>query len=173
MENKGRIIARDVYQHKRDLIQQSCKRLGISIVEIEIFDAKELDRKLMGKVDKVLLDAPCSGLGVLRRKPDMKLKKTPDNFDELNKLQQQMINKAAEYVKPQGVLVYSTCTINKLENIKVVEAFLKNREDFYLEDLSSYLPENLEVNTKTKGYVEIFPNIHGIDGFFIARLRRK
>jgi 16S rRNA (cytosine967-C5)-methyltransferase len=173
MEDKGKIIARDVYQHKLDLIQQSCKRLGISIVETEIFDAKELDRKLMGKVDKVLLDAPCSGLGVLRRKPDMKLKKTPDNFDELNKLQQQMINKAAEYVKPQGVLVYSTCTINKIENIKVVEAFLKNREDFYLEDLSSYLPENLEVNTKTKGYVEIFPNIHGIDGFFIARLRRK
>lgn len=173
MENKGRIIARDVYQHKLDLIQQNCKRLGINIVETEIFDAKELDRKLVGKVDKVLLDAPCSGLGVLRRKPDMKLKKTPDNFDELNKLQQQMLSKAAEYVKPQGVLVYSTCTINKSENIKVIEAFLRNREDFYLEDLSKLLPENLESNTKTKGYVEIFPNIHGIDGFFIARLRRK
>jgi 16S rRNA (cytosine967-C5)-methyltransferase len=173
MDNKGRIIARDVYQHKLDLIQHNCKRLGISIVETEIFDAKELDRKLIGKADKVLLDAPCSGLGVLRRKPDMKLKKTADNFDELNKLQQQMLSKAAEYVKPKGVLVYSTCTINKSENLKVVESFLKNREDFYLEDLSKLLPENLESNTKTKGYVEIFPNIHGIDGFFIARLRRK
>jgi 16S rRNA (cytosine967-C5)-methyltransferase len=173
MDNKGRIIARDVYQHKLDLIQHNCKRLGISIVETEIFDAKEIDRKLIGKADKVLLDAPCSGLGVLRRKPDMKLKKTADNFDELNKLQQQMLSKAAEYVKPKGVLVYSTCTINKSENLKVVESFLKNREDFYLEDLSKLLPENLESNTKTKGYVEIFPNIHGIDGFFIARLRRK
>jgi 16S rRNA (cytosine967-C5)-methyltransferase len=173
MDNKGRIIARDIYQHKLDLIQQNCKRLGITIVETENFDAKELDRKMVGKADKVLLDAPCSGLGVLRRKPDMKLKKTADNFDELNKLQQQMLSKAAEYVKPKGVLVYSTCTINKSENIKVVEAFLKNREDFYMEDISKLLPENLESNTKTKGYVEIFPNIHGIDGFFIARLRRK
>jgi 16S rRNA (cytosine967-C5)-methyltransferase len=173
MNNNGKIIARDVYQHKLELIQQSCKRLGITIVETEIFDAKELDRKLVGKVDKVLLDAPCSGLGVLRRKPDLKWKKTPDNFDELAKLQQQMLSKAAEYVKPQGVLVYSTCTINKSENIKVVEAFLKSREDFYLEDLSKLLPENLASDTKTKGYVEIFPNIHGIDGFFISRLRRK
>ncbi|MDF2892963.1 MAG: ribosomal small subunit methyltransferase RsmB/transcription antitermination factor NusB [Clostridia bacterium] len=173
MNNNGKIIARDVYQHKLELIQQSCKRLGITIVETEIFDAKELDRKLVGKVDKVLLDAPCSGLGVLRRKPDLKWKKTPDNFDELAKLQQQMLSKAAEYVKPQGVLVYSTCTINKSENIKVVEAFLKSREDFYLEDLSKLLPENLASDTKTTGYVEIFPNIHGIDGFFISRLRRK
>jgi 16S rRNA (cytosine967-C5)-methyltransferase len=173
MNNNGKIIARDVYQHKLELIQQSCKRLGITIVETEIFDAKELDRKLVGKVDKVLLDAPCSGLGVLRRKPDLKWKKTPDNFDELAKLQQQMLSKAAEYVKPQGVLVYSTCTINKSENIKVVEAFLKSREDFYLEDLSKLLPENLASDTKTAGYVEIFPNIHGIDGFFISRLRRK
>ncbi|HYE09606.1 MAG TPA: 16S rRNA (cytosine(967)-C(5))-methyltransferase RsmB [Patescibacteria group bacterium] len=173
MNNKGKIIARDVYQHKLDLIQQSCKRLGISIVETEIFDAKELDRKLVGKADKVLLDAPCSGLGVMRRKPDLKWKKTPDNFDELAKLQQQMLYKAAEYVKPQGVLVYSTCTINKSENLQVVEAFLKSREDFYLEDLSKLLPENLKSDTKTKGYVEIFPNIHGIDGFFISRLRRK
>lgn len=173
MDNKGRIIARDIYQHKLDLIQQSCKRLGISIVETEIFDAKELDRKLIGKVDKVLLDAPCSGLGALRRKPDMKLKKTSDNFEELTKLQQQILSKAAEYVKPQGVLVYSTCTINKSENLKIVEAFLKSREDFYLDDISKLLPENLASDTKTKGYVEIFPNIHGIDGFFIARLRRK
>lgn len=173
MDNKGKIIARDIYKHKLDLIQQSCKRLGISIVETEIFDAKELDRKFIGKADKVLLDAPCSGLGALRRKPDMKLKKTPDNFEELTKLQQQILSKAAEYVKPQGVLVYSTCTINKSENLKIVEVFLKSREDFYMEDLSEFLPENLESNTKTKGYVEIFPNIHGIDGFFIARLRRK
>jgi 16S rRNA (cytosine967-C5)-methyltransferase len=173
MDNKGRIVARDIHQHKLELIKQSCKRLGISIIETELFDANELDHKLVSKADKVLLDAPCSGLGVLRRKPDLKWKKTPDNFEELAKLQQQILNKAAEYVKPQGVLLYSTCTINKSENIKVVEAFLKSRDDFFLEDLSQLLPENLESNTKSKGYVEIFPNIHGIDGFFIARLRRR
>jgi len=173
MDNKGKIIARDVHQHKLELIQQSCKRLGIGIVETELFNAKELDRKLIGKADKVILDAPCSGLGVLRRKPDLKWKKTPDNFDELTKLQQQIISKAAEYVKSGGILLYSTCTINKSENINVIEAFLKNREDFYLEDISRLVPETLESSTKDKGYVEIFPNIHGIDGFFIARLRRR
>ncbi|OGO77435.1 MAG: 16S rRNA (cytosine(967)-C(5))-methyltransferase [Clostridiales bacterium GWB2_37_7] len=173
MDNKGKIIARDVFEHKLQLIQQSCKRLGITIVETEIFNAKELDYKLVGKADKVLLDAPCSGLGVLRRKPDLKWKKAPDNFEELARLQQQIISKAAEYVKPQGVLLYSTCTINKSENINVVEAFLKSREDFYLEDISQLLPKHLESSTKDKGYVEIYPNIHGIDGFFIARLRRR
>jgi 16S rRNA (cytosine967-C5)-methyltransferase len=173
MDNKGRILARDVHQHKLELIQESCKRLGIDIIETELFNAKELDRKLIGKADKVLLDAPCSGLGVLRRKPDLKWKKTPDNFEELAKLQRQMLAKAAEYVKPKGVLIYSTCTINKSENLEVVEAFLRSREDFYLEDLSKFLPESLQSDTKSKGYVEIFPNVHGIDGFFIARLRRR
>jgi 16S rRNA (cytosine967-C5)-methyltransferase len=173
MSNKGRIIARDVFLHKLELIQQNCKRLGITIVETEIFNAKELDDKLVSKADKVLVDAPCSGLGVLRRKPDLRWKKTPDDFAELAKLQQQIISMAAEYVKPQGVLIYSTCTINKSENIEVIEAFLKSREDFYMEDLSQFLPENLESGTKDNGYVEIFPNIHDIDGFFIARLRRR
>lgn len=173
MDNKGRIIARDIFEHKLELIKQSCKRLGITIIETELFNAKELDHKFIGKADKVLVDAPCSGLGVLRRKPDLKWKKVPDDFEALAKLQQQILSKAAEYVKPGGVLLYSTCTINKSENIKVVEAFLKSREDFYMEDLGQFLPLNLEAHTKDKGYIEIFPNIHGIDGFFIARLRRR
>lgn len=173
MNNTGRIIARDVFQHKLELIEQSCKRLGISIVETQLKDAKELDPVFVGKADRVILDAPCSGLGVLRRKPDLRWKKTPDNFAELAKLQLQMLSKAAEYVKPKGVLVYSTCTVNNSENIDVINAFLKNREDFYLEDLSELLPKNLESQSKSLGYAEIFPNIHDIDGFFIARLRRR
>lgn len=173
MQNKGEIIARDVHEHKLELIKQSCKRLGIDIVKTELFDAKELDHKLVGKADRVLVDAPCSGLGVLRRKSDLKWKKNPDNFEELSKLQLQILSKSAEYVKPYGVLVYSTCTINKSENLKVIEAFLKTREDFALEDISSLLPQKLASDTKTKGYAEIYPNVHHIDGFFIARLRRK
>ncbi len=173
MQNQGEIIARDVHEHKLELIKQSCKRLGIHIVKPELFDAKELDHKLVGKADRVLVDAPCSGLGVLRRKADLKWKKNPDNFEELSKLQLQILSKSAEYVKPKGVLIYSTCTINKSENLKVVEAFLKSREDFILEDISPLLPENLASDTKSKGYAEIFPNIHHIDGFFIARLRRR
>lgn len=173
MDNKGIIIARDVHKHKLDLIQQSCHRLGIDIVKTQLFNAKDLDETLVEKADRVLLDAPCSGLGVMRRKPDLRWKKNPDNFVELAKLQLQILETSAKYVKPQGVLVYSTCTMNRSENIDVVEGFLKANQDFYMEDLTDYIPKNLKSQTKSKGYVEIFPNIHGIDGFFIARLRRR
>lgn len=173
MNNKGTIIARDIYKHKLDLISQSCSRLGIDIVKTQLFNAKDLDEALVKKADRVMVDAPCSGFGVLRRKPDLRWKKNPDNFDELSKLQLHILKTASEYVKPQGVLVYSTCTINKSENINVVYKFLEHNEDFYLEALTGFLPEKLNSQTKSKGYVEIFPHIHGIDGFFIARLRRR
>lgn len=173
MDNQGKIFARDIHQHKLDLIQQSCDRLGITIIETQLFNAKDVDETMLSTADRVLLDAPCSGLGVLRRKPDLKWKKTADNFQELAVLQLELLAKAAAYVKPQGVLVYSTCTINKSENVEVVQSFLKDNKDFYLEDLTPYLPNQLEAKTKSEGYIEIFPNIHGIDGFFIARLRRR
>jgi 16S rRNA (cytosine967-C5)-methyltransferase len=173
MQNRGEILARDIHEHKLALIRQSCKRLGIDIVRTELFDAREPDPGLSGKADRVLVDAPCSGLGVLRRRADLKWKKNHDNFEALSKLQLQILSKAAEYVKQKGILVYSTCTVNKSENLKVVESFMKSREDFELEDISPLLPENLAVETKSKGYAEIYPNIHHIDGFFIARLRRR
>lgn len=173
MNNKGVIIARDIYKHKLDLISQSCSRLGIDIVKTELYNAKDLDETLVNKVDRVMLDVPCSGFGVLRRKPDLRWKKSSDNFEELSKLQLQILETASKYVKPQGVLVYSTCTINKSENIDVVHKFLESNDDYYLEDLTAFLPEKLDSQTKSKGYVEIFPHIHGIDGFFIARLRRR
>lgn len=173
MGNKGIIIARDIHKHKLDLIQQTCDRLGIDIVKTQLFNAKDLDETLVDKADRVLLDAPCSGLGVMRRKPDLRWKKSPENFEELAKLQLQILNTASKYVKPQGVLIYSTCTINRSENIEVLEGFLKDNDEFYLEDLTGLVAENLESDTKSKGYIEIFPHIHGIDGFFIARLKRR
>ncbi|MDF2522089.1 MAG: rRNA ((967)-C(5))-methyltransferase [Clostridia bacterium] len=173
MGNNGIIIARDIHKHKLELIQQSCRRLGIDIVKTQLFNAKDLDESLVDRADRVLLDAPCSGLGVLRRKPDLRWKKSPDNFSELSELQLEILHTVARYVKPQGVLVYSTCTINKSENIDVIERFLEENREFYLEDLTGLVPANLESGTKSKGYIEIFPHIHGIDGFFIARLRRR
>ncbi len=173
MNNTGTIIARDVHQHKLRLIDESCKRLGISIIKTELYDAKKLDETLVGKVDKVLLDAPCSGLGVIRRKPDLRYKKKQDNFSELSKLQLEILEKAGRYVKPEGVLIYSTCTINKDENINVVNSFITSNKEFYLESIEGLLPDKLKVQGAERGYIELYPNINHTDGFFIARLRRK
>ncbi len=173
MGNKGTVIARDIHQHKLKLIEDSCKRLGIGIVKTELFDAYKLDESLIDKADRVLLDAPCSGLGVIRRKPDLRFKKNAENFSDLAKLQLAILKNAARYVKPEGVLVYSTCTTNKEENIKVIEDFLKESADFYMEDISELLPEQLKCDTAEKGYIELYPNLHNTDGFFISRLRRR
>ncbi len=132
-----------------------------------------LDEKSLDKFDKVLLDAPCSGLGVMRRKPDLRWKKEQDNFRELAKLQRAMLEMASKYVKPGGTLIYSTCTINKTENMEVVKDFLSGNQQFQLESIIGQIPENLVCESADKGYLELFPNTHGTDGFFIAKMRKR
>lgn len=173
MGNNGEIVARDIHPHKLKLISENCDRLGISIVSPEIFDAKTLDDTSRGKFDRVLLDAPCSGLGVIRRKPDLRWKKNPDNFDELAKMQKEMLAVAAQYVAAGGVLVYSTCTINKTENIEVIRDFLSKNGDYTTESIKEYIPHELHNASTEEGYLELFPNISGTDGFFIARMRKR
>ncbi|MGE5632902.1 MAG: 16S rRNA (cytosine(967)-C(5))-methyltransferase RsmB [Caulobacteraceae bacterium] len=173
MDNQGEIVARDIHAHKLKLISESCKRLGISIVKPELHNAKEPDAASFGRFDRVLLDAPCSGLGVIRRKPDLRWKKSPDNFEELAGLQKEMLDIASRYVAPDGVLVYSTCTINKTENIGVVRNFLSKNSDFHLESIKGYLPESLWNKTAEDGYLELFPSVNGTDGFFISRMRKR
>lgn len=173
MDNKGTIIARDIHVNKLKLVENSSSRLGIDIVRTEVFNAREKDAGLEAKADRVLVDAPCSGLGVVRRKPDLRWKKQPDNFVELSRIQLEILSIAGSYVKPGGVLVYSTCTINRGENLGIVERFLKKNQAFEPEDISAYLPEKLRGDTAHKGYLELYPNVHGTDGFFIARLKRK
>jgi 16S rRNA (cytosine967-C5)-methyltransferase len=173
MGNRGEIVARDIYQHKLKLVKENCSRLGVENVRTELFNAKLLDESSLEKFDKVLLDAPCSGLGVLRRKPDLRWKKEQDNFKELAKLQKEILEQASKYVKAGGALIYSTCTINKTENIEVVQDFLSNHQQFRLESLRQYLPESLVCESADKGYLELFPNTHGTDGFFIARIGKR
>ncbi|HYE80587.1 MAG TPA: 16S rRNA (cytosine(967)-C(5))-methyltransferase RsmB [Clostridia bacterium] len=173
MGNEGKIVARDVHQHKLKLIEENCSRLGLDIVRTELYDATKLDEASLEKFDRVLLDAPCSGLGVIRRKPDLRWKKEPDNFRELAKLQGEMLDAASRYVKPEGTLIYSTCTINKTENIAVVRDFLSRNSQFRLESLIGRIPENLECESASEGYLELFPNTHGTDGFFIARIEKR
>lgn len=173
MENRGEIIARDVHPHKLKLVEENCARLGVNIVKTELYNATLPDEGSLGKFDKVLLDAPCSGLGVIRRKPDLRWKKEPDNFRELAKLQKKMLETASKYVKPGGKLIYSTCTINKTENIEVVKDFLANNQQFELESLIDRIPEELVCESAKEGYLELFPNTHGTDGFFIAKIEKR
>lgn len=173
MSNEGRVIARDIHKHKLKLVQNSSKRLGINIIETEIFDGNEIDKNLENKCDKVLIDAPCSGLGVIRRKPDLRYNKQNNDFNKLSELQLKMLENASTYVKKSGTLVYSTCTINKTENINVIEKFLEQNKDFEMEDISSLVPSNINSDTLKKGYMELYPNIHNLDGFFIAKLKKR
>ena len=170
MENQGVISSRDIYFHKIELIEDSAKRLGIDIIKAEEKDALKFYEEDENKFDKVIVDAPCSGFGIIRKKPDIKFRRIGNDIDELIKIQRGILENASKYVKKGGVLVYSTCTICKKENIKNVEWFLENF-DFEECDISSELPKGIE--QQSKGCVSLYPNVNGTDGFFIAKFVRK
>lgn len=155
MNNKGRIIASDIYKRKLGIIDSEAKRLGVTIVETRIWDATKIDSSMAEKADRVLVDAPCSGLGVIRRKPEIKYKKRSTEMDSLPRKQLEMLKAAATYVKPGGVLCYSTCTINPHENQRVIDEFLKKNKTFVRE-----------------AAVQLLPNVNDTDGFFICKLRK-
>jgi 16S rRNA (cytosine967-C5)-methyltransferase len=177
MKNQGRIICGDIHPHKLHLIKENTVRLGIGIIEPEVWDAIEIHHKYARTADYILVDAPCSGLGVLRRRPEIKWKKTSETVNELQNLQLKILSSAARCLKPGGVLVYSTCTVTHEENIDVVTKFLNGSEGFKLESLKGFLPEKLTsmpfTQTMEKGYVQFMSNIHGTDGFFIVRFRKR
>lgn len=174
MGNTGEIVAVDLYAHKLELIKENCQRLGITNIRGEVADARELYKKYQGWADYVLVDAPCSGLGVLRRRPDSRWRKDLSQLPGVVRLQRDILNSAAKCLRPGGVLVYSTCTITNEENTGVVEEFLTQHSEFSLGDLRQLLPPELsKIETAAKGYLQLLPHIHGMDGFFIARMRKK
>ncbi|TJX16169.1 16S rRNA (cytosine(967)-C(5))-methyltransferase RsmB [Tissierella creatinini] len=169
MKNKGLIISRDIFAHKIKLIESNAKRLGINIIKTEVFDALDLDKDLLEKVDYLLVDAPCSGLGLIRRKPEIKWNRTSDDIDDLARLQENILEVAKHYVKKGGVLIYSTCTILDQENKALVEKFLANNRNFkpvVLDDPNL----NNKFETLNEGYIQLYPNKHNTDGFFIAKM---
>ncbi len=172
MNNKGYILARDIHENKLNLVKSSAKRLGIDIIESQVKDASAIDEKMLNKMDKVLVDAPCSGLGIIRKKPDIKWKKENSDLKELIGIQRRILEVSSKYVNKDGVLVYSTCTISEKENLENIEWFIKNF-DFVLEDIDPYIPKKLQNENSKQGYIKLYPHIHNTDGFFIARLRRK
>lgn len=169
MENRGSITACDIHEHKLRLIEQNAKRMGIDIIKTRCIDASKPKDEWRGKFDRVLADVPCSGLGIIRRKPDIKLKRE----ENLEQLQYEILKRAAEYVKPGGEILYSTCTLNRRENEEIIEKFLKENEGFAAVDITPRLPEKLRRAEARKGHITLFPNIDGTDGFFIAGLERK
>jgi 16S rRNA (cytosine967-C5)-methyltransferase len=155
MHNIGKIVASDIYKRKLDIIIKESVRLGVSIIETKTWDSTKVDSALIDKADRVLVDAPCSGLGVVRRKPEIKYKKFGDEIIGLPSKQVAILSASAYYVKPGGILLYSTCTINPTENDNVVRAFLRVNSSFEIEEKTQY-----------------YPNIHGTDGFFICKMKK-
>ena len=156
MGNTGKIIAGDIYTRRLDQVEREAKRLGILSIVTRPWDASRIDPEYIAGADRVLVDAPCSGLGVVRRKPEIKYREYSQEFMELPGKQLAILTASSAYVKPGGTLVYSTCTISPEENEHVVSAFLKENADFSRAESTLLLP-----------------NVNGTDGFFICVMKRQ
>lgn len=157
MNNQGDVVANDIHAHKETYIQESANRLGITILNTIVSDAQDLDKHAIGLFDRILVDAPCTGFGVIRRKPDLKWAKTKKDIKEIAHLQYRILEKVAPLLKSGGQLVYSTCTLEKEENQDVLDHFLKKQPSF----------EQLAGQTQ-----QILPHDFGADGFFMSKLKK-
>jgi 16S rRNA (cytosine967-C5)-methyltransferase len=173
MNNKGRIICCDIYKHKLELIKENANRLGINIIETKLQDAQVLDENMVGIFDICIVDVPCSGLGIIRRRPEIKWNRKEEDIDDLVEIQKNILNNASKYVKPGGLIIYSTCTIEDSENLSRVNEFLSKNKEFKLSSFDQLIYYDENMKTSKQGYVQMFPNIHGTDGFFIARIKKK
>ena len=169
MENRGEIIAIDIHQHKIKLIDTNMKKLGIDIVKATVMDARNVNKQGR-KFDKILVDVPCSGYGVIRKKPEILYSKNRENIEELAKLQLEILNSAADILKDGGELIYSTCTITDEENTNNIEKFLKEREEFKVEKL--YIPKNVSGDYDSLGGFCINYKEEIMDNFYIIKLKK-
>ncbi|WP_317366467.1 16S rRNA (cytosine(967)-C(5))-methyltransferase RsmB [uncultured Tyzzerella sp.] len=167
MKNKGKIFSRDIHSHKIELIKDTIKRLDIKNIDLELKDGTIFYKENEEIADKIIVDVPCSGFGIVRKKPDIKYTKTEDDIKELVCIQREILKASYKYVKKGGTLLYSTCTLFEEENIQNVKWFCKN---YGFELCSIDIPLNIE--DKHKGYITILPSMFNTDGFFIAKLKR-
>lgn len=174
MRNRGRIVACDIHLQRLGLVRELCDRLGVTIVEELACDSRDLGSCLGGgtEVDRVLVDAPCTGLGTLRRRPDARWRKEARDATRMAELQLGILLSAARCLRRSGVLVYSTCTIGRTENQDVIEEFLKREPQFVVDDVRPALPAALRGDVSPRGWLQLLPHRHGTDGFFICRLRK-
>ena len=173
MGNDGRVIAADIHPHKLEKLREAAVRLGVEIVEARQADARELGGELEGRADAALVDAPCTGLGVLRRRPDARWRKRESMLGEMPELQYEILVSAARCLRPGGVLVYSTCSIEPEENGAVVRRLLSQLPGFSPDPLQPHLPNALGPDLGPgASELQLLPHRHGVDGFYVARLRR-
>lgn len=163
MENCGSLISCDMYEHKISLINSGAKRLGITVIDAVCSDAVRLNT-LYSEADRVLCDVPCSGIGVMGRKPEIRYKNEAD-FSSLPEIQKNILYSCSEMVRKGGVLIYSTCTLNKKENEEICEGFLRDHPDFHISDDADY-------KSLTDRFITFLPDKNGSDGFFIAKFIR-
>lgn len=161
MENVGEIEAWDIHKQRTNLVEENARRLGISIITTKQKDATIFYEEYVDKFDKILLDVPCMGIGVIKRKPDIKWQKTEVDVEIITKIQSEILDNCSKYVKKGGTIIYSTCSILKEENQNIIMKFLKNNKDFSIQKI-----------IKNKEFLDILPD-EKQDGFFIAKLQKK
>ncbi|MBQ4517077.1 MAG: 16S rRNA (cytosine(967)-C(5))-methyltransferase RsmB [Clostridia bacterium] len=171
MENQGEIVALDIYEKRLHSVTETAKRLGISIIRTEASDARQFEPA--EPADKILIDAPCSGMGVIRRRPDLRYKEGLTDSNELTETQGAILEHCAGLLKDGGEMVYSTCTVNPAENEEVVVAFLERHKDFSLMPVENPHIVGLGAELLKNGMATFYPDMQGGDGFFIAKLKKE
>lgn len=168
--NTGKVLAFDLHESKIGLIKENCERLGITNVVACAGDATKLNDDLVASSDRVLIDVPCSGLGIIRKKPEIKWNKKRNDLREIIPVQREIMDNAWQYLKQGGVMIYSTCTLNKEENEENIEWFLNTHKDCQVKKIFVGKQDNLIYSRE--GFLTIMPN-ENMDGFFIAKLEKR
>ncbi len=168
----GTVISRDVSEKKTALIKENAERLQVKNITVQVSDATLLDETMTEQADVVIADLPCSGIGIMAKKPEIRYRMTKESQNELVKLQKEMLSVVHRYVKPGGILMYSTCTINKEENEEQVREFC-DKYGFAPAMDEVTVPDALKADVRENAYIQLLPGVHACDGFFIARLKKK
>ncbi len=177
MQNKGEVIAFEINQRRLEMVKAESSRLGIEIISTVLIDSQKLNREYLGKADRILVDAPCSGTGVIRKKPDIKWKNwNMGHINKLNRIQEALLDTAALYLKIGGELLYSTCSMEKEENDDIILKFIKKHSNFTVQDSSQFVQRKgiARFKTKIKEAIQLIPGYSGtnIDGFYMVKLKK-
>jgi 16S rRNA (cytosine967-C5)-methyltransferase len=170
LQNTGKVLAYDIHESKLGLIKENCERLGVTNVEVGVNDATKLNSDLIASSDRILIDVPCSGIGIIRKKPEIKWNKARTDLREIIPIQRDIMENAWQYLKTGGIMIYSTCTLNQEENEENIDWFVNKHKDCNVKKIFIGKQDNLIYNKN--GSLTILPN-ESMDGFFVAKLEKR